>query len=90
MVVVILQELTVLFSQVIVFFHWSCGHNLGVDRVHNTWPRLSLMIKCISLPCLSSIHCLSSRSCLGAHQHAMNGSAWPKCFELRRDSKAVT
>ena len=31
----------------------SCGHNLGVDRVHNTWPKLSLIIKCISLPCLS-------------------------------------
>ena len=63
---------------------------LGVDRVHNTWPKLSLMIKCISLPCLSSIHCLSSRSCLGAHQPAINGSSWPKCFELRYDSKAVT
>ena len=38
------------------------------------------MIKCISLPCLPSIHCSSSRSCLGAHQHAINGSAWPKRF----------
>ena len=34
--------------------------------------------------------CLSSRSCLGAHQHAINGSAWPKSLELRCDSKAVT
>ena len=72
------------------FQHGSCGHNLGVDRVHSTWPELSLMIKCISLPCLSSIHCLSSRSGLGAHQHAIKGSAWPECFELHCDSKAVT
>ena len=56
--------------------HGKCGHNMGVDRVHNTWPKLCLMIKCISLPCLSSIHCLSSRSCLGAQQAAINGSAW--------------
>ena len=69
--------------------HGKCGHNLGVDRVHNTWPKLSL-IKFISLPCLSSIHSLSSRSCLVAHQPAINGSAWPKCFELHCDSKAVT
>ena len=34
--------------------------------------------KCISFPCLFSIHCLSSRSCLGAHQPAVKGSAWPK------------
>ena len=54
------------------------------------WPKLSLMIKCLSLPCLSSIHRLSSRSCLGAHQHAINGSAWPKIFEVRCDLKAVT
>ena len=55
--------------------HGKCGHNLGVDPVHNTGPKSSLMIKCISLPCLSRIHCLSSRSCLGAHQPAINGSA---------------
>ena len=70
-------------------YHGKCGHNLGVDRVHNTWPKLSLMIKCISLPCLSSIYCLSSRSCLGAHQPVINGSAWPKYFQLRCLSKAV-
>ena len=44
-----------------MLLHGKCGHNLGVDRVHNTWPKLCLMIKCISLPCLSSIHCFSSR-----------------------------
>ena len=64
------------------FNNGKCGHNLGVDRVHNTWPKLCLMIKCISLPCLFLIHCLFSRSCLGAHQPAINGSAWPKSFEL--------
>ena len=53
----------------------DCEHNLCFDRVHNTWPKLSLVIKCISLPFLSSIHFLSSRSCLGAHQHAINGPA---------------
>ena len=72
------------------YHHESCEHNLGVDRVHNIWPKLSLMITCTSLPCLSSVHCLSSRSCLGAHQHAINGSAWPKCFELYCNSRAVT
>ena len=44
---------------------------MGVDCVHNTWPKSCLMIKCISLPCLSSVHCLSSRSCLGANQQAI-------------------
>ena len=70
--------------------HGKCGHNSDVDRVHNTWPKLSLMIKCILLPCLSSIHCLSSRSCLGAHQPAINSSVGPKCFELHCISKAMT
>ena len=21
------------------YYHGSCGHNLGVDRVNNTWPK---------------------------------------------------
>ena len=69
------------------YIHGSCGHNLGVDQVHNTWLRWYLINKCISLHCLSSCHYLSSRSCLGAHQHAINGSAWPKFFELHCDLK---
>ena len=72
-----------IFNKAVLYYHGQCGHDLGVDRVHK-------MIRCISLPCLSSIRCLSSRSCLGAHQPAVNGSAWPKCFELHCDSKAVT
>ena len=83
-------KLTLSIDKIQIPKHGSCGQNLVVNRVHNTWPKLSLMIKCISLPYLSSIQCLSSRSCLGAHQHAINGSAWPKCFELHCDSKAVT
>ena len=69
---------------------WELWTQLSVDRVHNTWSKLSSMIKCIALPCLSSIHCLSSRSGLGAHLHAISGSAWPEFFELHVDLKAVT
>ena len=65
--------------------HGRCGNNLVIDRVLNTWPQLSLMIKFLSLLCLYSIHCLFSRSRLGAHQHAISGSLWPKLFELHCD-----
>ena len=71
------------------FIHGKCGQNLGVDRVHNTWSKLFLMIKCISLPCLSSIHFLSSHSCLGAHQPALLPTVLHGLNVWHCDSKAV-